>query len=94
MADALAIAAGVAAILSTLTVVNGVLFREEFRALSKTYGYQVASVISLLYRNTASEYARIEKVVLQGDDQEALLFRSSVATECNMTAVAVSDLIL
>ena len=67
-----------------------VLYFEEYSTLRKTYGKNAAFVLSVVYRNTASEYARIEQVVLRGDDNEALLFRNSVATESNMTAVAVS----
>ena len=93
MADPLSITASVIATASILTDAIRASFKKEFEALSETYGTRVALIICLVYRNTASEYARIEEVVLQGDDQEALLFRSSVATECNMTAVAVSDLI-
>ncbi len=66
------------------------LYQEEYFTLRKTYGRNVALVLSVVYRSTASEYARIEQVVLRGDDNEALLFRDSVAAESNMTAVAVS----
>ena len=93
MIDLFSVASSLGAAASIIIIANNVLFKKEFKALSKTYGRRIALIISLLYSNHASEYARVEEVVLQGDDQEALLFRSSVATECNMTAVAVSVLI-
>ena len=75
---------------SQLSRVLADLYQGEYFTLRKTYGRNVALVLSVVYRSTASEYARIEQVVLRGDDKEALLFRDSVAAESNMTAVAVS----
>ena len=90
MADAIGVTSGILGILD----VSLRLLSLEFSTPERTYGFHVAFFISVNYKGSASEYARIEKVVLQGDDDEALLFRASVATECNMTAVAVSLSIL
>ena len=83
-------AAAIASLSFQLYRVLAKLYQEEYFTLRKTYGRNVALVLSVVYRSTASEYARIEQVVLRGDDNEALLFRDSVAAESNMTAVAVS----
>lgn len=64
---------------------------QEFKTLSRTYGTRVALFIIFAYPNTASEYDRLERVVLRGREEEALLFRDAVANECNMTAIAVSS---
>ncbi|KAL9117973.1 MAG: hypothetical protein Q9187_005485 [Circinaria calcarea] len=53
-----------------------------------TYGQTTALLVSTIFRNTADEYERVERVVLRGGDKEALAFRQSVTDECNMTAVA------
>ena len=59
-------------------------------AISRTYGRPVGWLIVTFFGNTATEYERVERVILWGSDEEALRFRDSVITECNMTAVAVS----
>ena len=64
---------------------------KEFRTLSQTYGSHVALIVIIIFPNTASEYARLQRVVLRGRRDEALLFRDAVANECNMTAIAVSS---
>ena len=84
--DPLSVTASVVVVLR----VSSQLYRNEFQTLYKTYGIHIAVPVVVVFGNAASEYARIEEVVLRGDDREALLFRDSVATECNMTAVAVS----
>ena len=92
MAEAVGVVASTVALIDVsfkLLRVSAYLYQEEFSTLYRTYGRYVAFLMSVFFKNTASEYARIEDVVLQGDDREALLFRDSVATECNMTAVAV-----
>lgn len=66
----------------------------EKAAISRTYGKPLGWLIVTFFGNAASEYERIERVVLRGSDEEALRFRDSVITECNMTAVAVSNSVL
>lgn len=81
-------------IFSALAIVAPLLIRlrgKELNTLSQTYGIHVALFIIILYPNTASEYDRLERVVLRGSEDEALLFRNAVANECNMTAIAVSS---
>ena len=95
--DPLGVAASTIAVIDlsfNLLRVSASLYQKEFWTLHRTYGRYVAFLMSVFFKNTASEYARIEDVVLQGDDREALLFRDSVATECNMTAVAVGVLLV
>ena len=62
----------------------------EKLAISRTYGRTVGWIIITFFGKTATEYERISRVVLRGTDEEAMRFRGSVTSECNMTAVAVS----
>ena len=91
MSDPLSIFS-VVLLLSPLLSLFAQLKGEEFRTLSRTYGPHVALIITTVSPNTASEYDRLERVVLRGREEEALLFRDAVANECNMTAIAVSSL--
>ena len=61
----------------------------ERNTISQSYGPTAGFLISNIYPSTASDYERLERVVLRGSDDEALRFRASVTSECNMTAVAV-----
>ncbi|KAL6714826.1 hypothetical protein ACLMJK_007086 [Lecanora helva] len=61
---------------------------QQFRALERSYGRWVAFYVSLALWNTATQYERIERVILRGRDEDALAFRQAVTDECNMTAVA------
>ena len=63
----------------------------EKAAISQTYGPTFGLFIVTFFGDTATEYERIQRVVLRGKDEEALRFRDSVMTECNMTAVAVRN---
>ncbi len=65
--------------------------RYEKAAISRTYGTTLGWFIVTFAGDTAAEYERIQRVVLRGKDEEALRFRDSVMTECNMTAVAVRN---
>ena len=57
--------------------------------ISQLYGPTAGFLISTCFPSTASEYERIQRVVLRGSDEETLRFRAAVTNECNMTAVAV-----
>ena len=57
--------------------------------LSQSYGPTAGFLISICFRSAASEYERLQRVVLRGSDEETLRFRAAVTNECNMTAVAV-----
>ena len=83
----------VASFIQLATLATKVYF--QFRAydgntISETYGRTAGFVISTFFGKTASEYERLQRVVLRGSDEESLRFRDSVTNECNMTAVAVS----
>lgn len=71
------------------TVVRVLKRRAYERAtISESYGRATWLVVTAVFGNTASEYERLQRVILQGSDDEALRFRQSVTNECNMTAVA------
>lgn len=96
MADPLSISETTFAVVSLAveTVILGTRTAIKFRAfkrntIAQSYGPTAGFLISALYPSTASEYERLERVVLRGSDDEALRFRASVTSECNMTAVAV-----
>ena len=59
------------------------------KALVNNYGAVVGVPVSLLFGNTATQYLRIQRSVLNGKDEDAVQFRQAVTNECNMTAIAV-----
>ena len=61
--------------------------------ISQTYEPTAGLLISICFRSNASEYERLQRVVLRGSDEETLRFRAAVTNECNMTAVAVRVMI-
>lgn len=97
--DPLSVASSIANVISLaisiIQIFTSYLFSlksHEKVAISRTYGRPLGWLIVTFFGNTATEYERIERVVLRGSDAEALRFRDSVITECNMTAVAVSPI--
>ena len=92
MADPLSVVGGVVSVVSLALQVLSYVKSFEKVAISRTYGRPLGWLIITFFGNTATEYERIERVVLGGSDEEALRFRDSVITECNMTAVTVSTL--
>lgn len=85
--DPLSVTAGAASILVTaIRIAN-----KQRNTLTKNYGWDIGILVSLLLRDTPNRNERIEKDVLNGDDEEALAFRQSITDECNMTAVAVRN---
>ena len=90
---------------ATLSLINagyevfdyvGAVFRpqENHRhIIPQSYGPKAGFLIFTFFRSTASEYERLQRVVLWGGDEETLRFRDSVINECNMTAVAVGLII-
>lgn len=64
---------------------------KQRNTLTKNYGWAIGIPVSLILPDTANRYERIEKDVLNRDDEEALAFRQSITDECNMTAVAVGN---
>ena len=57
--------------------------------ISHSYGVIAGVLISICFPKTASEYERLQRVVLRGSDEDTLRFRDAVTNECSMTAVAV-----
>lgn len=88
--DTLSVVSTIAGLLSLATEILLKLRAYERSTLSQSYGGTAGFVISTFFWSTASEYERLQRVVVQGNDDEALRFRASVIKECNMTAVAVS----
>ena len=66
-----------------------ILYDIQYYSLSRCYGPFVALLVSTFLSDTAKQYERVERVVLQGKPEDALAFRQAVTDECNMTAVAV-----
>lgn len=96
MAEVIGVVAAIAGLLQLATPTIDLVSRTAFQlrdydrnTISQSYGPLAGFLISTFYRSTASEYERLERVVLRGSDEEALGFQASVTSECNMTAVAV-----
>ena len=74
--------------------VDPLSLRATYATLLDTYAtlwnIYATLLVSKLFRYTADEFERVERVVLRGGDEEALAFRRSVTDECKLTAVAVS----
>ena len=93
MTDPLSTVNGITSLVQTTLLATKFYFslRSYSRAIiSQTYGGTAGFFISTFFGNTASEYERLQRVVIRGNDEEALRFRDSVTNECNMTAIAVS----
>ena len=89
MADPIGTISALAGIVTLATQVSLRLRSYERATLSQSYGGTASFFISTFFRSTASEYERLQRVIIRGSDDEALRFRDSVTNECNMTAVAV-----
>ncbi|KAL8660723.1 MAG: hypothetical protein Q9202_006273 [Teloschistes flavicans] len=61
---------------------------DQYSVLRQSYGHLVAIGISLVRPNIATQYERVETLILRGEDEPALAFRQAVTDECNMNAVA------
>lgn len=61
----------------------------NINTISRSYGLIAGVLISICFPKTASEYERLQRVVLRGSDEDTLRFRDAVTNECSMTAVAV-----
>ena len=72
---------------STVAIIlTGVNLRSP---LIDKYGLPIGLPVSILLRDTATQYERVERDILHGSNEEALSFRQSITDECNMTAIAV-----
>ena len=61
----------------------------QYYSLQRSYGHSIAVLVIVLLRDTATQYERVESVVLPGQNEDVLAFRQAVTDECSMTAVAV-----
>ena len=87
--DPLSITASVIAVLQATGDVLKYLYDIRYDSLSRCYGPFVALLVSTFLPDTAKQYERVKRVILQGKPEDALAFRQAVTDECNMTAVAV-----
>lgn len=88
--DPISSVASVIAIVQLSIQIFTISVRYQQRLLIRNYGLPVGLPVSLLLRDTATQYERIEKDILHGRDADALAFKQAITDECNMTAVAVS----
>ena len=92
MAEAVSVIAAIAAIISLTEGIFGAARTQrnaQMNALVDNYGPAVGLPVHFFLGNTAIQYLRIQRSVLNGEDQDAVDFRQAVTYECNMTAVAV-----
>lgn len=87
--DPLSVTSATLALISVLISTLQYVLDLQYASLKRYYGPIVASLVSTFLPDTAKQYERIERVVLQGKAEDALAFRQAVTDECNMTAVAV-----
>ena len=91
--DPLSVASAIIGVVSLTAQVAYQIQSYHRYTISETYGPTAGFLISICFRSTASEYERLQRVVLRGSDEETLRFRAAVTNECNMTAVAVRVII-
>ena len=92
MAEALSIVSAIAVVVSLTEGVFGAARTQrnaQGNALVESYGLAVGLPVHFLLSNTSMQYLRIQRTVLNGEDQDAVDFRQAVTNECNMTAIAV-----
>ena len=92
MGDPLSVVGSIVGILSLTTQISWKFRAYERATISQSYGGTTGLLMTTFFGGTASEYERLQRVILRGSDDEALRFRDSVINECNMTAIAVSVL--
>ena len=61
----------------------------QYSSLKRSYGRTTALLVTAFLRDTATQYERVQSVILPGEHDDVLAFRQAVTDECNMTAVAV-----
>ena len=89
MTDPLSITSSIISLLQLIAQGFKYALDIQYDSLSRCYGPFVALLVSTFLPDTAKQYERVERVVLQGKPEDALAFRQAVTDECNMTAVAV-----
>lgn len=63
--------------------------RVESSLLGQNYKPLVATFVTVVWPETATQYEQIDAKVLHGGDEETLAFRQAITDESNMTAIAV-----
>lgn len=92
MAEPLGILAGVITLLEASREASRILIDiipNQYSSLKRSYGRTTAFFVTAFLRDTATQYERVESVILPGEHDDVLAFRQAVTDECNMTAVAV-----
>ena len=87
--EPLSVAAASIAFISLISAAARTQRDAQRKALVDNYGFAVGLSVHFFLRNTAMQYLRIQRSVLNGEDQDAVDFRQAVTYECNMTAIAV-----
>ena len=64
--------------------------KAERSLLARNYGSLVATLVTVIAPEIATQYRQIDAEVLHGGEQETVAFRQAITDESNMTAVAVS----
>lgn len=89
--DTLSFSASVIGLISITSRTFSWFVAVKYGSLSLNYGPTVALFISTVFPNTATYHERVQRTILDGNDENALAFRQAVTDECNMTAVAVGQ---
>lgn len=92
MVEVLGIASGVITLIEVSTEALRILtdiIPNQYSPLKRSYGRTTALLVTAFLRDTATQYERVESVILPGEHDDVLAFRQAVTDECNMTAVAV-----
>lgn len=92
MAEPLGILAGVITLVQVSIEASRILtdiIPNQYSSLKRSYGRTTALLVTAFLLDTATQYERVESVILPGEHDDVLAFRQAVTDECNMTAVAV-----
>ena len=89
--DPLSLAASVISLSTIIVTLTWQLAGLKYGSLSRNYGTSVALIISICFPNIATQYERVERIILNGREEHVLALRQAVTDECNMTAIAVGQ---
>lgn len=78
-------------LISAAASVRKQLVGYRYKLLSRDYGTLVASFVSAFFPDTAEYHDRVQRLILNGNEEDTVAFRQAVTDECNMTAVAVGQ---
>ena len=65
------------------------ILSKQYSTLRRNHSFGIALFINAFLPSSATQFERVEKVILNGDDDDALAFKQAVTDECSMNAVAV-----